>query len=80
MARTKKLASQISIRLEDELKTALEEMAQADDRSLSSMINRILRRYIDAARGKRPDAAPEPALPELIELAPVKKKPAKKRA
>jgi hypothetical protein len=77
MARTKKLASQISIRLEDELKSALEEMARLDDRSLSSMINRILRRYIDAARGKRPDPAPEPALPEFVELS--RKKPAKKR-
>jgi uncharacterized short protein YbdD (DUF466 family) len=35
-------------------------------------------RYIDAARGKRPDPAPEPALPEFVELP--RKKPAKRRA
>jgi predicted transcriptional regulator len=56
MKRAKKLSSQISIRLEDEIKAALEEMAAADDRSLSSLINRVLRQYVEAARGKKPKA------------------------
>jgi Arc/MetJ-type ribon-helix-helix transcriptional regulator len=75
-----KLSRPMSIRLDEDVRDAIERLATADERSVSSFINRALRRYIDAVRGKRPDAAPEPALPELIELAPVKKKPAKKRA
>ena len=55
MKRIKKLTSQISIRLENEIKTALEEMAAADDRSLSSLINRILRQYVQSAP-KKPKA------------------------
>jgi predicted transcriptional regulator len=55
MKRIKKLSSQISIRLENEIKTALEEMAAADDRSLSSLINRILRQYVQSAP-KKPKA------------------------
>ena len=55
MKKGKKLSSQISIRLEDEIKAALEDMAAQDDRSLSSLVNRILRQYVQAAQ-KKPKA------------------------
>ena len=47
----------ISIRLEAEVKEALQELAEADERSLSSFINRILRTYVESVRGKRPPKA-----------------------
>jgi predicted transcriptional regulator len=56
MKRGKKLTSQISIRLEDEVKSALEEIAAADDRSLSSLINRVLRQFVESNRAKKPKA------------------------
>ena len=58
MKRTKKLAAQISIRLEEDVKAFLEEVAQLEDRSLSSQINRILRQWVEmeAAARKKPKA------------------------
>jgi len=43
----------ISIRLEPDVKAALLELAEADDRTLSAFINRILRQYVDSVRGKK---------------------------
>jgi len=43
----------ISIRLEPDVKAALQEMADADERSLSSFVNRILRQFVENARGKK---------------------------
>jgi len=40
----------MSIRLEPDVKAALQELADADDRSLSSLINRVLRQYVESAR------------------------------
>jgi predicted transcriptional regulator len=54
MKHGKKLMEPISIRLEPDVKAALQELASADERSLSSYINRALRQHIEAARGKRP--------------------------
>jgi predicted transcriptional regulator len=44
----------ISIRLESDVKAPLQEMAETDDRSLSSFINRVLRQYVESARTKKP--------------------------
>jgi predicted transcriptional regulator len=43
----------MSIRLDPAVKAAIEELAKADDRSVSSLINRVLRQYVEAA-GKKP--------------------------
>lgn len=39
--------SPISIRLEFDVKAALEELASADDRTLSAYINRVLRQHVE---------------------------------
>jgi predicted transcriptional regulator len=54
MERRKKL-DPISIRLDPDVKAALEELAKEDERSLSAYINRVLRQHIDAVR-KKPKA------------------------
>jgi predicted transcriptional regulator len=46
----------MSIRLEPDVRTALEELAEADDRSVSSYINRVLRQHVETVRGKRAKA------------------------
>ena len=57
MAKEKRLEP-ISIRLEPEVKAALDQQARADDRSLSNLINRILREYVELQRTKKPVAKP----------------------
>lgn len=55
MPREKKLSGPISIRLEPDVRAAVEELAKADDRSVSSYINRVLRQHVeqvDAGRKK----------------------------
>ena len=52
MERSKKLEP-ISIRLEADVKSALEALAEADERSLSAYINRALRQHVEALRRKR---------------------------
>ena len=51
-ARGAKLSGPISIRLDPDARTAIEELAKADDRSVSSYINRALRAHVDAIRKK----------------------------
>jgi predicted transcriptional regulator len=43
----------ISIRLDADVKQALQELASDDERSLSSFINRVLRQYVESVRGKK---------------------------
>jgi predicted transcriptional regulator len=43
----------MSIRLDPDLKAALQELADADERSLNAYINRALRQHIEASK-KRP--------------------------
>ena len=52
MQRSKKL-DPISIRLEPDLKAALEGLAKDDDRSLSAYINRALRQHVENLSRKR---------------------------
>jgi predicted transcriptional regulator len=44
--------SPTSLRIEPELKAALEKLAAADDRTLSNYILRILRDHVSRANGK----------------------------
>jgi len=46
----------ISIRLEPDVKAALKQIAADEDRSLSYLINRVLRQYVESVRGKKPKA------------------------
>jgi len=46
----------MSIRLKSDVKSALQELADADDRSLTSLINWILRQYVESVRAKKPKA------------------------
>jgi len=43
----------ISIRLEPDVKAALQQIATAEDRSLSYLINRVLRQYVESAKAKK---------------------------
>jgi predicted transcriptional regulator len=52
MKKAKKL-SPISIRLDADVKAALESLAKSDDRSLSAYINRVLRDHVHSAKGKK---------------------------
>ena len=52
MERSKKL-DPISIRLDPDVKAALEGLAQADDRSLSAYINRTLRQHVEDKRREK---------------------------
>jgi len=45
----------MSIRLDPDVRAAIEDLAQADDRSVSSYINRALRQHVEAMR-KKPKA------------------------
>jgi len=56
MPRRTKLGGPLSIRLEPEVRAALEELAKEDDRSLSAYINRALRQHIEAVRKPKPKA------------------------
>lgn len=42
----------VSIRVGAELKVQLEQLANADDRTLSAYINRVLRQHVEAANPK----------------------------
>jgi predicted transcriptional regulator len=46
----------MSIRLDPDIRQAIEDLAAADDRSVSSYINRALRAHVEAVRGKKPKA------------------------
>jgi hypothetical protein len=53
MARDKKLGPPMSIRLDPDLKAILQQLADADERSLNSYINRALWRHAETSK-KRP--------------------------
>ena len=53
MARDRKLGPPMTIRLDPDLKAALQELADADERSLNAYINRSLRQHVEANK-KRP--------------------------
>jgi predicted transcriptional regulator len=55
MRRTKKLGP-VSIRLDPDVRRGIEEMAEADERSLSAYINRVLRRHLEAEHPSWPEA------------------------
>jgi predicted transcriptional regulator len=54
--RKKKLLEPMSIRLDPDVKTALEGFAEDEDRSLSSYVNRVLRDHVERVESqKQPD-------------------------
>ena len=55
MPRIKKLSGPMSIRLDPDVRAALEELAKSDDRSVSSYINRVLRQHVEGIL-KKPKA------------------------
>jgi hypothetical protein len=63
--RKKKLLEPMSIRLDPDVKAALEGYAEAEDRSLSSYVNRVLREHVRRIEEQkqdppRPEARTEP--------------------
>jgi predicted HicB family RNase H-like nuclease len=56
MNRSKKLSSQITIRLDEELRAGLADAAAADERSVSSYIVRVLRAHMESLKSKKPKA------------------------
>ena len=52
-AMTSKKLDPISIRLDPEVKAALERLAKADDRSLSGYINHLLKTHVDSVERKK---------------------------
>ncbi|MBO0763490.1 MAG: hypothetical protein J2P50_02700 [Hyphomicrobiaceae bacterium] len=62
MARKKKLLEPMSIRLDPEVKAALQRFAEEEERSLSFYVNRVLRQHVQQMEAKKQDAkkrAPE---------------------
>ena len=53
MPRSTKLSGPMSIRLEPDVREAIEELAQTDDRSVSSYINRVLRQHVEEKRREK---------------------------
>ena len=45
-----------SIRLDEDVKLGIEALAAADERSLSSYINRVLRQHLEAMQAGKPGA------------------------
>jgi predicted transcriptional regulator len=48
-------AHPISIRLDADVRSAIEALAKEDERSLSSYVNRALRQHVEAMRKQRKD-------------------------
>ena len=59
--RKKKLLEPMSIRLDPDVKAALEGFAEDEDRSLSSYVNRVLRDHVERVEAHK---QPEPPKPE----------------
>ena len=56
--RKKKLLEPMSIRLDPDVKAALEGFAEEEDRSLSSYVNRVLRDHVDRMESQRQPETP----------------------
>jgi hypothetical protein len=57
--RKKKLLEPMSIRLDPDVKAALEGFAEDEDRSLSSYVNRVLRDHVEQVEAKKQDGPPK---------------------
>jgi hypothetical protein len=63
--RKKKLLEPMSIRLDPDVKAALEGFAEEEDRSLSSYVNRVLREHVEQVESQRqPETPKQEAKPE----------------
>jgi hypothetical protein len=56
--RKKKLLEPMSIRLDPDVKAALEGFAEEEDRSLSSYVNRVLRDHVERVESQRQPESP----------------------
>jgi hypothetical protein len=57
--RKKKLLEPMSIRLDPDVKAALEGFAEEEDRSLSSYVNRVLRDHVARVEAQKPPETPK---------------------
>jgi predicted transcriptional regulator len=57
--RKKKLLEPMSIRLDADVKAALEGFAEDEDRSLSSYVNRVLRDHVERVEAKKQEPKQE---------------------
>ena len=59
MPRRPKLGTPISLRIEPEIREALQQFADDDERTLSSYIARLLRQHVEAKRGGKKQPKPK---------------------
>jgi hypothetical protein len=57
--RKKKLLEPMSIRLDPDVKAALEGFAEEEDRSLSSYVNRVLREHVERVESRKQPESPK---------------------
>jgi hypothetical protein len=68
--RKKKLLEPMSIRLDPDVKAALEGFAEEEDRSLSSYVNRVLRDHVERVESRRQPETPRPEVKAEIRKRP----------
>jgi predicted transcriptional regulator len=61
MTRRKKKLEPMSIRLDPDVKAALQGFAEEEERSLSFYVNRVLRHHVDQVESKKQQAQPTEA-------------------
>jgi predicted transcriptional regulator len=60
MVRKKKLLEPMSIRLDPDVKAALQGFAEEEERSLSFYVNRVLRQHVQQVETKKQEARKRP--------------------
>ena len=61
MTRRKKKLEPMSIRLDPDVKAALQGFAEEEERSLSFYVNRVLRKHVEHVEAGKQDAEPQEA-------------------
>jgi predicted transcriptional regulator len=60
MTRRKKKLEPMSIRLDPDVKAALQGFAEEEERSLSFYVNRVLRHHVEAVEARKQEATAQP--------------------
>jgi predicted transcriptional regulator len=60
MVRKKKLLEPMSIRLDPDVKAALQGFAEEEERSLSFYVNRVLRQHVEQVEARKQEAKKRP--------------------
>jgi predicted transcriptional regulator len=60
MVRKKKLLEPMSIRLDPDVKAALQGFAEEEERSLSFYVNRVLRQHVQQVEARKQDSKKRP--------------------